>query len=248
MDANTGEIVYERNGLAARHIASMTKVMTAYLVFEALENGALRRDQVLTASAHAASQTGMRYGLRPGQQITVDEAIHAMISMSANDIAVLLAEAVGGSEKDFAESMTTTAHRIGAVNTTFGTASGLMLDNSSAYDIALIFRRLRDDFPGMYNEYFTPLTTEVRNETWNNCRLCDDGINATGQKTGTTSQAGHAIMVQLEQGDRRYIVVAIGTPNNQQRVGRAMTLARAVWTDLPATATVVMAAKAQPRP
>lgn len=229
MDAVTGEIVYERNGFAARHLASMTKVMTAYLVFEALERGDITRDQMLTASAAVARQTGMRYGLRAGQQISLDEALHCLIAMSGNDCAVLLAETLAGTERDFANRMTETAHRIGATNSTFGSASGLFGDLSSARDIALIFRAVNDRFPALYDEYFTPLTTPLRRETWNNCRLCDDGIDATGQKTGTTTPSGHSLIVQIEREGRRYIVVTMGTPSSAARMTRAVQLASATW-------------------
>lgn len=252
MDAVTGEIVYERNGYAARHLASMTKVMTAYLVFEALERGEITRDQMLTASPAVARQTGMRYGLRNGQQISLDEALHCLIAMSGNDCAVLLAETLAGSEAAFADRMTETAHRIGAVNSTFGSASGLFGDRSSARDIALIFRAVNDRFPALYDEYFTPLTTPLRRETWNNCRLCDDGIDATGQKTGTTTPSGHSLIVQIEREGRRYIVVTMGTPSSAARMNRAVQLASATWSwDTNATSIMyanrrLMSAQQQP--
>lgn len=254
LDVNTGEVVYERNGTDNRHIASMTKVMTAYLVFQAIEDGRLSSDTMLTVSPAAANilRRTMRLGLRAGQRISVDEALHAMISMSAGDAAVVLAEAVSGSERAFAEDMTTTAHRLGAVNSSFGTASGITGDESSAYDIAVIFSTVSRSFPDLYAQYFSPPTVNISNRDMPNCRLCEDGlaeadIGATGQKTGTREVSGSSIVVEIENGDRRYIVVAMGAPSSSARLERAVTLAQAVWNSpLPARQQAYMAAVANP--
>ncbi len=252
LDANTGEIVYERNGMESRYIASMNKVMTAYLVFQAIDQGRLTPDTMLTASPAAANilRRTMRLGVRSGQQISVDEALHAMIGLSAGDAAVMRAEAVAGSEDNFAVQMTNTAHRFGARNSSFGTASGITGDQSTAYDIALIFSRVSRDFPALYTRYFSPPSVSLPNREMPNCRLCDDGsgrmtIGATGQKTGTRDAAGCSIVVQIEQGDRRYIVVAMGAPNSTARMERAIALSQAVWSaPTPAVQSVYMAATA----
>lgn len=240
LDANTGEIVYERNGLAARNIASMTKVMTAYLVFDKIRKGEWTADTMLTASRYAASQAGMRFGLRTGQQVSVGQALNALVTISANDIAVLLAESIGGSESAFAEKMTETAHGFGAIRTTFGSASGRFGDDSTAYDMALMFRRISMDFPDLYAQYFTA-----------NCHWCDTpdvaAIHATGKKTGTRSVAGHAVTVEIEENGRRFILVGIGAGSNPQRFGRAIEMGRAVWSQLPSPGVAVeMAAQAPP--
>ncbi len=253
-DANSGEIVYQRNGVDARHIASMTKVMTAYMVFQAIADGRLSRDTMLTASPAAANvlRRTMRLGVRAGQQISVDEALHAMISLSAGDAAIMLAEAVAGSEDAFASRMTDTAHRLGAIRSTFGTASGITGDESTAYDIALIFSQVSRDFPDLYADYFSPPTIVLRNQEQANCRLCaeDNGladIGATGQKTGTRGVAGSSIVVQIENGDRRYIVVALGAPSSAARMERAVELAQAVWNSpLPARQQLYMASVGAP--
>ncbi len=253
LDANTGEIVYERNGMQSRYIASMNKVMTAYLVFQAIDQGRLTPDTMLTASPAAANilRRTMRLGVRSGQQISVDEALHAMIGMSAGDAAVMLAEAVAGSEDSFAVQMTNTAHRFGARNSSFGTASGITGDQSTAYDIALIFSRVSRDFPALYTRYFSPPSVSLPDREMPNCRLCDDGsgrmtIGATGQKTGTRDAAGCSIVVQIENGDRRYIVVAMGAPSPTARMDRAIALSQAVWNSpAPVVQSVYMAATAQ---
>ena len=254
LDATTGEIVYQRNGVDTRHVASMTKVMTAYMVFQAIESGRLTRDTMLTASPAAANvlRRTMRLGVRAGDQISVDEALHALISLSAGDAAIMLAEAVAGSEAAFAQEMTQTAHRFGAIRSTFGTASGITGDESTAYDIALIFSQVSRDFPDLYADYFSPPTVTLRNQEQPNCRLCADDngmadIGATGQKTGTRGVSGSSIVVQIENGDRRYIVVAMGAPSSSARMERAVELARAVWNSpLPSRQQLYMASVAPP--
>lgn len=256
LDANTGEIVYQRNGVDTRHVASMTKVMTAYMVFQAIQSGRLTRDTMLTASPAAANvlRRTMRLGVRTGQQISVDEALHALISMSAGDAAIMLAEAVSGSEAAFAQEMTQTAHRLGAIRSTFGTASGITGDESTAYDMAVIFSQVSRDFPDLYADYFSPPTVTLRNQEQPNCRLCAEengmaNIGATGQKTGTRGVSGSSIVVQIENGDRRYIVVAMGAPNSNARIERAVELAQAVWNSpLPSRQQLYMADIARPAP
>lgn len=221
LDANTGEIVYERNGLAARHLASMNKVMTAYLVFAALADGTLTPETLLMASAQATGQGGMSMNLRRGQQVTVEQALDQLITVSANDAAVLLAEAIAGSEAAFAARMTETARRMGAAQTTFASASGRFGDDSTAYDMALIFRQVGNDYPEFYQRYFT-----------NNCSWCETtAIHATGRKTGTRSVAGYNVVVRVEHAGRDYILVSMGARDNPGRFGRAIDLAQAVWGD-----------------
>lgn len=224
LDANTGEIVYERNGLELRHFASMNKVMTAYLVFEALENGTLTPDTMLTVSAHGAGQGGMSMNLRRGQQVSVRDALNALLRVSANDAAVTLAEGVAGSEPAFAARMNETAQRLGARNSSFESASGRFGDQGTAYDMTQIFMRVRQDYPQYYSEYFT-----------SNCTLCqrDADMHATGSKTGTRSVAGYNVVVRVEHEGRDYILVTMGAPNNPGRFGRASELADAVWSASP---------------
>jgi D-alanyl-D-alanine carboxypeptidase len=127
---------------------------------------------------------------------------------------------------------------MGAVNSRFGTASGIMGDESTAYDIALIFSRMSQDFPELYRAYFTPPQVELPTGVMPNCRLCeggpaDAGIGATGQKTGTRSVAGSSIVVQVENGGRRYVIVTMGTPSSSARIERAVSIAQAVWRSAP---------------
>lgn len=230
MDARTGEVIYGQNADVTRQIASMTKVMTAYLVFEALRDGRLTRDRSMTVSRAGATllRTSSLRGLRQGETISVDDCLKALTSLSANDCAVTLAEAVDGTETSFTNRMTAKARSFGANNTIFKSASGLTPQDSSAHDIAIIFAALRRDFPQEFAEYFTPATVRLSNgrDHWN-CKLCKIAdIDAIGQKTGTTSGSGHSIITMIDDGLRSLVVVAMGTPDNPSRLGRATLLAK----------------------
>ena len=128
VDGATGHMLWAMNEHAPRHPASVTKVMTLYLLFEQLEKGKLSLDDEIPISAHAAAQKPTKLGLRPGSSIRVDDAIKAVVTKSANDIAVAIAEAVGGSESAFAEMMTRKAHALGMADTVYVNASGLPAD------------------------------------------------------------------------------------------------------------------------
>lgn len=248
LNATTGEIVFDRNAQEARNIASMTKVMTIYLAFEAIEQGHISLDTTLTASAFATSRECSCYGLHDGRKMqagdtmTLREALHALLSGSYNDVATMVGEALGGSEENFAAQMTSTAYRLGARNTTFGSASGLYGDDSTALDIAMIYSRLNQDYPALYNEFFTPAKVVVNGKERDNCRLCEGGkydanastlgynvdMEASGQKTGYRRASGFSMVAEFDRAGQRYIVVTMGTPNNKQRHARASALAEAI--------------------
>ncbi len=248
LNANTGEIVYDRNGTAQRHIASMTKVMTIYMVFQAMEQGRITRDSVLTASAAAASQECMCYGLKDGDTMTVNEALHALLSMSYNDVAAMVGENLGGSEAEFARRMTDEAYKMGAVNTVLGSASGLHDDNSTALDIARIYNRISQDYPDLYAEYFSPARISLDGRQRANCRLCDGGrndanIGATGQKTGTTNASNRSVVAEVERDGQRFIIVSMGTPSDKNRMARVGELGRRTWAALPAIQAATLMAR-----
>lgn len=254
INANTGEIVYDRNATEQRHIASMTKVLTVYMVFQAMEQGRITRDSVFTASEAAASQECMCYGLKVGDTMTVDQALHALLSMSYNDVAAMVAENLGGSELGFASSMTDEAYRMGAVNTVLGSASGLHDDNSTALDIARIYNRISQDYPELYAEYFSPARVDIDGRSRANCRLCDGGrndadIGATGQKTGTTNASNRSVVAEVERNGQRFIIVTMGTPSDKNRMARVGELGRRTWAALPAIqASMIMARNTQAAP
>ena len=129
VDGNTGDVLQASNADALRHPASLTKIMTLYLLFERLDAGKIRLDTPLRVSAHAAEQAPTKLGLKPGQTIAVEDAIKAVVTKSANDAAVTIAENLGGDESEFAELMTQKAHALGMSRTTYVNASGLPDDD-----------------------------------------------------------------------------------------------------------------------
>ncbi|HZZ81575.1 MAG TPA: D-alanyl-D-alanine carboxypeptidase family protein, partial [Gemmataceae bacterium] len=157
VDGNTGAVLEESNPDALRHPASLTKVMTLYLLFERLDAGKIRLDSELTVSEHAASQSPTKLGLKPGQTISVEDAIKGIVTRSANDAAVVIAENLGGSEEAFARLMTQKAHALGMSRTTYVNASGLPDDeqNTTAHDQALLGRAIQDRFPRYYRFFST---------------------------------------------------------------------------------------------
>ena len=157
VDGNTGEVLQESNPDALRHPASLTKIMTLYLLFERLQAGKIKLDTPLTVSAHAAEQAPTKLGLKPGQTIAVEDAIKAVVTRSANDAAVVIAENLGGGEDAFARLMTQKARALGMSRTTYVNASGLPDDDqvTTARDQALLGRAIQDRFPRYYRYFST---------------------------------------------------------------------------------------------
>src|SRR5215813_7132671 len=157
VDAETGSVLYESNSTARTYPASLTKMMTLYLLFEAIEAKQVKLDDMLPVSAHAAAQPATDLALRPGQSITVEKAILGLIVHSANDVAVVVAEALGGTESQFAAMMTKKARELGMTSTTYRNASGLPDAGqfTNARDTAILARALITKFPGFYPYFAT---------------------------------------------------------------------------------------------
>ncbi|MGZ6016292.1 MAG: D-alanyl-D-alanine carboxypeptidase [Phenylobacterium sp.] len=212
VDAKTGEVLYDRSPDAPRYPASITKVMTLYLTFEALSQGKLSLSDTLTISPHAASMAPTKLGLHPGETISVDDAIRAIAVKSANDMAVALAERIGGSEPRFATLMTLRAQELGMTNTRFVNASGLPDSRqlTSARDIALLSRSVMRDFPQYYS-YFGQRQFTFRGETMgNHNHLLDSMPGVDGLKTGYTNASGFNLAASAVQNGRRLIAVVLG--------------------------------------
>src|SRR6266852_3363882 len=156
VDGNSGATLSATNPDASRHPASLTKIMTLYLLFERLDAGKMKLDTEMDVSEEAASQAPTKLGLRPGQTIAVEDAIKGLVTKSANDAAVVIAEALGGSQSEFAEMMTKKARAIGMANTTYRNASGLPNDEqiTTARDQALLGIAIQQRFPKYYR-YFS---------------------------------------------------------------------------------------------
>ncbi len=219
MDAETGRVVHAVNANTRNYPASLTKMMTLYMVFEAVEEGRLSLDQRLVVSARAARQPSSRLGLRKGQTITVEQAILAMVTRSANDVAAAVAETLSGSERNFALAMTATARRLGMGRTVFRNASGLPHrgQQSTAGDMAVLARALIIDFPRHYHFFSTRTFTfgGIRHRNHNKILATYDG--ADGIKTGYIRASGFNLVASAKRGDHRLIGVVFGARSPRAR-------------------------------
>ncbi|MBM3490838.1 MAG: D-alanyl-D-alanine carboxypeptidase [Alphaproteobacteria bacterium] len=210
--AGSGQIVHAEQATARRHPASLTKLMTLYLTFEALQRGQLRLNQELPVSLAASERSPTKLGLPPGGRLEVEEAILGLITRSANDAATVLAEALAGSEERFAQAMTARAQRLGMRNTVFRNASGLPDDEqiTTAYDMAVLAHAMLRDFPQFY-PYFSRTTFTFRGETIHtHNRLLHSAPGVDGMKTGFVRASGFNIATSALRGDTRLIAVYFG--------------------------------------
>jgi len=212
MDAKTGEILYAERADSPRYPASVTKLMTFYLTFEALAAGRLHLGDMIVVSPHAAAQPATKLGLRAGETIRVEDALHAMAVHSANDMAVAVAERIGGTESEFASLMTLKAQQLGMLNTRYVNANGLP-DNrqiSSARDIAILTRALLRDYPQYYS-FFSQQEFTFRGKTMvNTNHLLGKMPGVDGLKTGFTNAAGFNLAASAIRNGHRLIAVVMG--------------------------------------
>ena len=219
VDLDEGEVLYSENADARRYPASLTKVMTLYLTFEALEEGRLQLDQPLPVSSQAASMPATKLWLSPGSSILVDEAIRALAVRSANDVAVVMAEALGGSERRFAQLMTEKARELGMRHTTFRNASGLPDDRqvTTARDMVTLAVRVMRDFPDYYHYFGLQEFTYRGTRHTSHNRLVRDYPGADGLKTGFIRASGFNVITTAKRGDRRLMAVVMGGFTAQSR-------------------------------
>lgn len=212
IDAKTGRILHEMNADQIRHPASLTKMMTLYVTFRALEEGRLTREQLLRVSARAASQSPTKLGLRAGQSVRVSDAVLGLITESANDAAVVLAEAIGGSVENFAQIMTQQAHALGMRNTVFKNPSGLPDDEqvTTAREMAMLGYALIYHFPRFYGNFSRNsfVFKGRRHNNHNNLMKRYDGMD--GIKTGYIRASGFNLVASAARGDTRLIGVVFG--------------------------------------
>lgn len=226
IDANTGRVLYEQNADTPLHPASVTKVMTLYMLFEQLEAGRMRLDTPLTVSAFAASQSPSKLGLRPGATIEVEDAIKALVTRSANDIAVVIAEAIGGSESNFATLMTRRAKALGMDNSQFRNASGLPNKGqiTTARDLATLGIAIQDRFPRYY-KYFATRTFYYRGQAIaNHNRMFGRIEGVDGIKTGYTNASGFNLLTSVHTDDKFVIGVVMGGASAASRDTRMANL------------------------
>ena len=219
IDAETSEVLRSRNADIRRYPASLTKMMTLYLLFEAVDNGKLSLDSKLKVSKRAAGQSPSKLGLRAGSTIRVEDAIKALIVKSANDIAVVVAEALGGTEVEFARKMTRKAKALGMSRTTFRNASGLpnRKQRSTARDMARLAQALQQDFPHRYH-YFDDQRFRYRGRVHRSPnRLLGRYRGMDGVKTGYIRASGFNLAASAERDGRRVIAVVFGGKTSRSR-------------------------------
>jgi D-alanyl-D-alanine carboxypeptidase (penicillin-binding protein 5/6) len=228
IDQNTGTVLYEMNADERVPIASITKVMTLLLTFEAIHDGKLTLADTVPVSEHAYSMGGSQIWLEPGEQFTLNEMIKAICVASANDAAVAVAELVGGSESVFVERMNARAAELGMTNTTFRNACGLDTDGhlSTARDVAIMSRTILTTCPEVL-EYTSIWTDSLRNgqtQLVNTNKLLKRYNGITGLKTGTTGGAGVCISASATRDGLSLIAVILGAPSSADRFNAATTL------------------------
>lgn len=241
VDGVTGKILYARNETAERRPASLTKMMTLYLLFDALKAGKLTMQTPLAVSQRAAVQKPTKLGLRRGQTIPVDTAIRALVIRSANDVAVVVAEALGGTESHFAVMMTEKARQMGMRSTNFHNASGLPdpLQISTASDMAILGRRLAYDHP-QYFPYFS-LSGFHYKGTWfaGHNNLIGRYNGADGIKTGYTGASGFNLVSSVVRGGNHVVAVVMGGRTAMRRDLEMVRLLDQTFTQIDANPTLV---------
>jgi len=220
MDARNGKVLYARNADTKLHPASLTKMMTLYVAFRAVENGEISLNTKVKISRNAASEPPSKLGLRSGQKIELRYLIRAAAVKSANDAATAIGEAISGSERRFAQRMTTTARAMGMSRTTFKNAHGLTQagHKSTARDMAVLGRRLLFDFPDYYNLFSRRQTDAGVRTVYNtNRKFLGQYRGADGIKTGYTSAAGYNLVSSARRGKERIVASVFGGRSTNAR-------------------------------
>lgn len=228
IDTKTGRTLYADRADARRYPASLTKMMTLYLTFDALQRGYISKRTLMPVSRNAASEVPTKLGLKVGQKITVEQAILGLVTRSANDAATVLAEYLGNSEPAFAAMMTSTARELGMTSTIFRNAHGL--PNSRQYttarDMARLGMALRDHFPEYY-DYFTTRSFTYKGRTYrNHNRLLGKVKGVDGIKTGFIRASGFNLVTSLQSEDRSIVAVVMGGRSGRSRNAHMIDLIR----------------------
>jgi D-alanyl-D-alanine carboxypeptidase len=212
VDGNSGAVLSSNNPDGIRRPASLTKIMTLYLLFERLESGKMKLDTEMDVSEHASEQAPTKLGLKPGQTLRVEDAIKGLVTRSANDAAVVVAEAIAGDEAEFARLMTRKARALGMSKTTYRNASGLPNDEqlTTARDQATLGRAIQDRFPRYYRYFATSVFNYRGQSIRNHNRLLGNVEGVDGIKTGYTRASGFNLVSSMRRGNRHLIGVVLG--------------------------------------
>lgn len=229
VDAKTGNVLYSENPDTLRYPASLTKMMTLYLVFEALESGRIKLSTKVPVSKNAAAEPPSKLGLRPGNTITVEQGILGLVTRSANDAATALGEFIGGSEGRFAQMMTSKARALGMTRTTYRNANGLpnTAQMTTARDQARLGIALRKHFPQYYHYFSTRSFQFGRQVIGNHNRLLGAVKGVDGIKTGYTQAAGFNLVTSAQSEGRSIVGVVLGAPSGGWRNARMTKLVQA---------------------
>ena len=244
VDETTGEVLHARRADDARYPASLTKMMTLYMLFEALERGDVTMSTEMTVSRHAAGQSPSVLGVESGDTVTVETAIRALIIRSANDIAVVVGEHLAGTESAFATRMTSRARELGLTRTTFRNASGLPNSRqmTTARDMARLSIALHRDFP-QYFHYFRERSFVHNGRTWRSHNNLVGRVNGVdGMKTGYIRASGFNIAVTAERNGHRIVTVVMGGPSAASRDNHAEELVNAAFRSFERREQILMAA------
>ncbi len=219
IDAKTGKVLYSENADSLRYPASLTKMMTLYMVFEALEAGKISLKSKVPFSANAAKEPPSKLGVGTGRSITVEQAILSLVTRSANDVATALAEYLGGSEQRFAQMMTAKARGLGMTKTTYRNAHGLpnTAQMTTARDQARLGIALRQHFPQYYGYFSTRSFRFGKQTIGNHNRLLGQVRGVDGIKTGYTRAAGYNLATSAEAGGRSIVAVVLGATSGARR-------------------------------
>ncbi len=212
VDGNSGATLSANNPDASRHPASLTKIMTLYLLFERLDAGKMKLDTEMKVSEHASEQAPTKLGLRPGQTIAVEDAIKGLVTRSANDAAVVIAEAIAGDEDDFAKFMTRKARALGMTRTVYRNASGLPDDEqvTTARDQSTLGRAIQERFPRYYRYFSTEVFNYHGHSIRNHNHLLGNVEGVDGIKTGYTRASGFNLVTSMRRGNRHLVGVVLG--------------------------------------
>ena len=230
MDYDTGEILYEKNKDKKTSIASLTKMMGLILIFEKIENGSLKQDEILTTSKNAKEMGGTQIWLEEGEKISVKDLSKGITMASANDAMVLMAERVSGTEQEFVKEMNKKAKELNLKNTNFVNSTGLDEEGnySTAYDTAIIAKELikHKKVLNYTKEYESYIRENTDNKTWivNTNKLVKFYKGVDGLKTGYTEQAGSSLAVTAKQKGLRLIAISLGYNNTKTRNSEAIAM------------------------
>jgi D-alanyl-D-alanine carboxypeptidase len=226
VDDKSGRVLHEASADDPRHPASLTKIMTLYLLFEQIEAGKLKLDTPLPVSAQAAIQRPTKLGLKAGQTIKVEDAIMGLVTKSANDAAVVVGEAIGGTEADFAKLMTLKARMLGMTSTVYVNSSGLPAEEqiTTARDQAILGRAIQHRFPRYYRYFATPSFQYRGREMRNHNGLLGNVRGVDGIKTGYTDASGYNLVSSVRRDEKHIVAVVLGGTSNSARDARMRQL------------------------